>query len=431
MQLEEAMLPEFDYNAAQFVQCSVENSYHDKVGPTADKVTRGSVLEFVIPESVDYTALHESRLELSVKVTKEKGVATDFAAAQNPDKVCVANNFAHTIIKSVTIWINGEEAEELQNYPYRAYLDTLTSLRHDALKFRSALVCWQKDNKEKFTTYEYADDAGGMKERTELFKNSARVPLMLRLHTDLMMQGLCLPPKSKIKIRVVPHDDAFSLIAAAGKKYEVHILDANLWVSRLKLNPNLMLAHTKYFEKQKHLLFPSHRVAVKHFPLAPGIQKKNLTDLFDEPLPDRFLVGFLSNESFVGTTFNANPFYFQHFNVKKLQAKIGDRNIPNVAYTPNFAQNDYIREYYSLLEEFNCDEGDNTLCISKQEFASGYTLFPFRLVERSRGGDLVGLPICGSASLDLEFHQPLTDTVNVILYYETRGVFKIPKPKIE
>ena len=413
----EAMLPQFDYFAPEYVQRSIEKTYYEKITPVKIPA-RGGPLEFKLAKSSDYTSLHDTKLELTVKVTKAKGTA---AADHATDKVMVANNVLHTIFEKLEVEIDGNKKEECTMYPYRAYLDTITSHRHDALDVRGSLQGWKKDTAGKFAVVEYVGTAGGIITRTEPFVSSNEITLMGQLHGDLMAQELCIPPDMEMLIRLTPSDSDFALLAAADAKYEVHITGAKLWVARVTTNPSLTAVHEKLF-KGMNPVFSMRQVALKAFQLNAGIKETTLTNIFENNLPDRFLVGFLSNGSLTGAI-DANPFFFQTFGVTFLQATVGSTKIPNDPYEPKFATGEYIREYLALLEEFNADEGDTTIDISKEEFKDGYTLFPFRVVPRSRGGDILGPAACvaGGLSLKLRFASALTDVVNVLVYYESRG----------
>ena len=249
-----------------------------------------------------------------------------------------------------------------------------------------------------------------------------------------MSQGLCIPPKVQMLIRLTPSADKYALIApaapdAAHGHGEVVITTARLLVPRVKAAPSLELVHTKLFTNH-NLMLPMRKICVKSFTIAAGTVETTLSNMFPDVLPDRFLIGFLSNESRAGTTYAANPFNFQHFLVNRLQARVGEHPIPSVAYTPNFAAGGkYIREFHELLEEFNADEGDNALAITKTDFVNGSTLFPFRITDRSRGGDVLGPPPTGALSLSIVFAAALAANVNVIVYYEVRSVVEIALAK--
>lgn len=427
VKVQETMLPEFDYYAPQYIQRSINGTYYDKLEVVGNSVKRGSPIEFKIPKSQDYTALHDTKLQIRVKVTKKSAAAVD---AGTTDKQCVANNLLHTIFENVEIHINGHMKENAGGlYPYRAFLDTLLSLRHDAMDRRGVLEGWKKDAPGTWATVE-KPTSGPLKDRTEPFKSSTIVTLYGRIHSDIMMQGLCIPPSTEIKIRLIPAKDNFALIAEAGKELEVHIVEANLWVARVSASPSLQVAHEKMFTQHVPIL-PMRKVTLKTDTIPAGLMTKKFTSLFDNELPDRFILGFLSNGSKDGAL-ASNPFQFQHFGVNSLQVTIGGRQIPSNAYTPNFAAGgDYIREYAALLEELNVDEGDSTIDISKEEFADGYSLFPFRIVPRSRGGEILAAPVVGDLSLELKFAAALTEVVNVLIYYESRGFLEITPPKVD
>ena len=434
LKTQEVMLPSFDYLSPEVVQRSVDRTYLEEMRPLAE-IAKGKPIEFALPPSNDYTALHDVKLEVTVKLTGPNGANLDYNAANNALKLCVANNFMHTIFSNFELFINGEAKENAgnNNYPIRAYLDKLTSTRHDVFAQRGVLEGWAKDTEGRQAVYLIDGDNAGMASRTAPFRQSAEVTMIGKIHSDIMSQGLCIPPKILMLIRFTPSADRYALIApaapdAANGHGEVVITRARLLVPRVRTAPSLALAHAKMFASH-NLVLPMRKVGVKNFTIPAGTVEATLTNMFPDVLPDRFLIGFLSNDSRAGTTYASNPFNFQHFGVIRLQAHVGEHSIPSVAYTPNFATGKYIREYYELLEEFNAEEGVNTLAITKTEFASGSTLFPFRITERSRGGDILGPPLAGALSLSIQFAAALAENVNVVVYYEVRSVLEIPLVK--
>ncbi len=433
LKTQEAMLPEFDYLSPEVIQRSVEHTYVEEVRPLTEPA-KGKPIEFALPSSNDYTALHDVKLEVTVKLTGPAGAALDHAAGSAALKLCVANNFMHTIFSNFELFINGEAKENAgnNNYPIRAYLDKLTSTRHDVFAQRGVLEGWGKDTEGKQATYAIDGDNVGMTNGTAPFKSSAEVTMIGKIHSDIMSQGLCIPPNVPMLIRFTPSADKYALIStatdAASGLGEVVIISARLLVPREVVAPSLQLVHTKMFGNH-NLVLPMRKIGVKNFTIPTGSQEVTLTNMFPDVLPDRFLIGFLSNESRAGTVYNSNPFNFQHFGVNRLQAHVGEHPIPSVAYTPNFTTGKYIREFNSLLEEFNAEEGVNTVAITKNDFAHGSTLFPFRITERSRGGDVLGPPPSGTLSLSIVFAAALTANVNVVVYYEVRNVLEIALKK--
>ena len=380
----------------------------------------------MLPKVRNFTALHDPKLEIRVKITKADGSAIDNGTT---DKVGVANNILHTMFDKLEVFINGHSKEMQSNYAQRAYIDALTSYRHDALVVRGALQGWAKDTAAKFDVVDPAGANDGFKARSAAFKSSGVVTLMGRIHSDIMMQGLCMPPDTEIKLSLIPSASKFALSGTTGSDYRLAIVHATLWVARVAVCPSLQLALQKTFERRL-MTIPMRQVKVKTMTILQGVTETTLSNIFDNDLPDRFLVGFLSNDSWgAGAKIDANPFNFAHNSLTYLQASKGDQSIPTTAYTPDFSSTKYIREYMALLEEFNADEGDTSIGITKEEFVGGYALFPFRVVSRSRGGDAVGPPASGGISLTLKFGTATTAVVNVILYYEARTALEITPPK--
>ena len=426
IKVHEAMLPEFDYLSPQQIQRSVEHTYVEKI--VATKVEAGNPIEFTLPKVHNYTALHDTKLELRIKITKSDGANTGDVAT---DKVGVANNILHTMFDKLELFINGHSKENQSNYAQRAYIDALTSYRHDSLTVRGALQGWNKDTATKMAIVDPAGVNTGFKDRSVGYASSGVVSLMGRVHSDIMMQGLCMPPDTDMKLTLVPSTSKFALIGPTSSEYKLVILEAILWVTRVAVCPSLQLALQKVFT-HRLMTIPMRQVKVKTHTITSGVSETTLSNIFDNELPDRFLVGFLGNDSWgAGAKIDANPFNFAHHSVNFLQATRGDQLIPTTAYTPDFSSTKYIREYMALLEEFNADEGDATIPITKEDFAGGYALFPFRVVARSRGGDAVGPPASGGISLTLKFATPTASVLNVVLYYESRTALELTPPKTE
>ena len=163
LKTQEAMLPEFDYLSPEVIQRSVEHTYVEEVRPLSE-IAKGKPIEFALPPSNDYTALHDVKLEVTVKLTGPAGAALDHAAGSGALKLCVANNFMHTIFSNFELFINGEAKENAgnNNYPIRAYLDKLTSTRHDVFAQRGVLEGWVKDTEGKQASYAIDGDNVGM-----------------------------------------------------------------------------------------------------------------------------------------------------------------------------------------------------------------------------------------------------------------------------
>ena len=76
------------------------------------------------------------------------------------------------------------------------------------------------------------------------------------------------------------------------------------------------------------------------------------------------------------------------------------------------------------------DTGDKCVQLTPQQWANGYTLFAFKLIESLIGAGVAGLRSHskgGNNRLELSFAQPTFANLKLILMYQTPAVFEIDK----
>lgn len=427
----ENMPAEFDYRSTVGIQNVVTHTFEERVEPTA-AVEHGKPITFVLPCDNNYTQLSGTRVDILCKVTRAGGVKCTHGAAPaaaaagyQQDKVCVVNNVLHSMFESIKLTVNNEEVECVRDYPFVAFIDDLTTRHHKHRDRHGAMVGWERDTAGKLSATEYGGDNGGMNGRTLPFIDSAEVRLTGKLHSALINQGLCMMPKTDIRLTLQPAADGFVLIAKE-HSYELRIVSAHLWVQRKEVKPSLNVAHVHLLSSQlanNELPIQVLTKGVKALTIAAGHRESTLHVFENEMLPDRVLVGFVSNASKVATL-AANPFDFKHFGVSYLQMYVNGDEILKAPYEPSWATGaGYLREYRALLEAHGAIEED-TLRISLAEYAAGYSLFPFQIAQRV--GNLLGPQVDGKLSLKVKFAEALREVVNVLVFYECRDTIKIP-----
>lgn len=426
----ESMPAEFDYRSTTSLQNVVTNAYEERVEPTA-AVEHGKPITFVLPCDNHYTQLNGTRVDILCKVTRTGGVACTHGAAPADDrnyyqdKVCVSNNVLHTMFESIKLTVNNDEVECVRDYPYVSFIDDFTTRHHQHRDRHGAMVGWERDTAGKLAVAEYNGENVGMNNRSHAFANSAEVRLTGKLHSALMEQGLCIMPKTDIRLTLQPATDAFVLIAKE-HTYELRIVSAHLWVQRKVVKEALNLAHITLMSGRlmnNELPIPVLSKGVKALTIASGHRESTLTVFDNELLPDRVLVGFVSNASKVANL-NANPFDFKHYGVSYLQMHVNGNETPKVPYEPSWTTpGGYLREYRALLEAYDAT-ADDTLRINLEEYARGYSLFPFQIAQRV--GNLLAPQGSGKLTLRVKFAAALTEVVNVLVFYDRRDTITIP-----
>jgi hypothetical protein len=421
------LLPqELDYLREEPMQKEILDVWFEEVEVLHNEVDSKNVM-LTIPKSNDYTALHNSYLLVTCKVTKPSDEACDHSHTTSPDKVCIVNNLAQSLWKNVKVSVNGVEVEDTAGlHPYRAYLEALFNHSSKVLDKRSKLIGWTKDTASKLDKNIKGGGNTGMDARTTAFVNSAEVTLVSKLSCDMMEEKVYLPPQWTVGLRLERSPHNFVLIAGAETTaYEMHITSMKLFVQRIKVREELAVAHKKLFASlpENKLRFPARRISMSKHVVNNGVRNARL-ELFENcTLPDRLMVAFISKTASEGL-YAENPFNFMHKSVKKIQLEVNSKQVPRVAYEPDFSKsNGYIREFYETLAFVGAHEGNSTISLTCEEYGHGFTVFPFCLVPRREHGALLGEQQTGQATLSLTFADATDDVFEVVVLAETRASF--------
>lgn len=417
---------ELDYLHEEPMQKEVLDVWQEEVEVLQNEANNKNLL-LTIPKSNDYTALHNSYLVVTCKVTKPNGDVCDHANANTPDRVCITNNLAQSLWKNVKVSVNGVEVEDSAGlHPYRAYLEALFNHSAKVLEKRGPLLGWSKDTAGKFDKNTKGGGNTGMDKRTIPFLNSAEVTLVSKLSCDMMEEKVYLPPQWDIGLRLERSPNSFVLIAGAETTaYEVRITSLKLIVQRIKVREELAVAHKKLFASlpENKLHYPARRISMSRHVVNTGVRKTRLQIFENCTLPDRIVVAFISKTASEGL-YAENPFNFMHKNVNKIYLEVNSINVPRVPYEPDFSKpSGYIREFYEALAFVGAHEGNTSLTLTTDDYGHGYTVFPFCLVPRREHGALLGEQPVGTAALNLTFSTATEDVFEVVVLAETRASF--------
>ncbi|CAF0802675.1 unnamed protein product [Brachionus calyciflorus] len=91
----------------------------------------------------------------------------------------------------------------------------------------------------------------------------------------------------------------------------------------------------------------------------------------------------------------------------------------------NFAENQYIREYYRLFGNIDKPVFATGNDISRFDYHYGYSLFAFDLTPDLCSGDQFNLIKSGNLDLALAFSQSLDSSIVVIIYMEYDNLVEI------
>ena len=149
----------------------------------------------------------------------------------------------------------------------------------------------------------------------------------------------------------------------------------------------------------------------------------NFENVFTGALPDLVIVGLVSNTDLAGG-YQRNPFNFRNFGVNRIELKRNGTFRPSKGYTPSFATKQYIKAYSTFLQELECDTGDKSVSLSLSEWATGYTLYAFKITDGPIKPGTYGprsKSATGSARLEVSFTDAVNENIKGVLLYQMLG----------
>src|SRR5436190_13531721 len=99
------------------------------------------------------------------------------------------------------------------------------------------------------------------------------------LHIDLCNQDKFLLNGVEMRLRLIRARDTFTVMSKTETALKVNIKDASLCGRRCKINPSVLLAHSKTLQSGT-AKYPITRVEVKSVTLPTGIRNKTLDSVF-------------------------------------------------------------------------------------------------------------------------------------------------------
>lgn len=413
----EAIKSEIDLFSLPPTQTAIERSHWMQYKPISS-LSDDSPIEFVIPGTgEEYLDLSHSMLKISLKlVRRDAAVATDYVGG--------VNNLLQSLFSQVDVYLNQKSVTSQNNtYAYRAYIETLLNYGTSAKNSHLTSGLWYSDTAGEMDTI--GDGNKGLKTRKQFTNTGKVVDLLGPIHCDIMNQGKLILNGVEVRLRLVRSRNEFCLMDST-TNYSIHIVDASLMMRRVKLSPEISLAHASILSKNT-AKYPLTRVEVKSFVLHSGILSESLDNIILGQLPKRIIIGFVNNKAFSGDR-KYNPFNFDNYKINFLSLYVDGVQYPVKPLQPDFVTNDtYVDSFHTLFSGTGIHFLNEGNCIDRIEYKKGYTLFAFDLTPdlSAHCPSHWNLIRNGSVRIEVGFHEALAHTVNCIVYAEYDNVLEI------
>lgn len=419
---------ELDLFSIPPTQTSIEGGQWIDTHPTAT-LDDGSPIEFVIPgEGNQYIDLSNIQLYIQARILRGDG---GYLGAQDyPGPV---NNWLHSMFEQVEVTLGDTIiSSATHTYPYRAYIENLTSLSRNTKETQMGTCLWFKDDYRNMdsATCQVLDGQGkpvpntnsGLQSRGALTRRSHVVEMVGRLHSDMFSQDRLLLNKVKLRIKLIRSRNPFCLMSTMAAGPKVHIDKAVLYVRKVDISDNVFNAHQQALIRGP-AKYPIKRVICKYFQIPRGSTSTNQENLFSGQMPTRIIIGCVDSDAFNGA-YGKNPFNFKNKHISEVGLYLAGVKEPIKTMHPIFP-NQSLLSYLSFLTGTGKWGKDEDCGFDRFEHADGYTLFAWDLTPDLSTGDHFQLKKNTGVRMELKFSHPLADPTNVVVYAEFENMVMI------
>nr|XP_033771448.1 uncharacterized protein F54H12.2-like [Geotrypetes seraphini] len=411
---EECVKSELDLFELSPTQTSIEKSIYVEIPPLSALSETAPLDFYIVGHGEDYIDLNNTLLHLTCKIVKEDGSDIDAAA-----KVALVNYPIASIFSQLDVTLGDQLISQSNNcYPYRALIELIFNYGEGALKSQFTSGLFYKDTAEHHDVRDIGARNVDFTERAHFTASSHKVELLGHLHSDLFFQEKLLINGVDLKIKLSRNKNSFCLMSGdADQNYKLLILNAALFVKRVKVAPGVRLGHAEALLKA-NAKYAIDRVGLKVFSIPAGARVTNQENLFLGQLPKLIVLGFVDNDAFSGN-YAKNPFNFKHYDINFAALYVDGEQVPGKPLQPDFENGNCVREYMQLIQATGKHLKDNALLVDRQEFYKGYMLLAFDLSPDQECADHYSLIKTGNLRAEIRFARALPHTVNMIVY----GVF--------
>lgn len=399
-----------------------------------NSLDNATVIEFnVINKSFDtYLDLSTATVFLQIQMLKADGSRYKENTTASVDKretqPSMINNMLSSMIKSATISMNGVVVSSCPLYAYKHYFDTVLNYGSDASAGQLNISGFYRDA-ETLGLSEKVDDTNlGAKIRRTVLLDSGIVHMYAKFDCDVLNTPHLLINGVDLKINLQLNDPSFYLLESGSSKVVIH--KASIIVRHCKINQNVVLQHNDILSKRE-ALYPFSRSNIKSVIIPTGISNITIDNLYSGQLPNSLIFAFVANDAFNGMK-SKNPLNFLPNELQAFTVFINGKPLAgHPIETQKYGYTKYMQAYRSLFLNTQSLYKDASSIISYPNFREGFFILPINLSPTLElTGGMCANPIRqGLIKVDLKFHEPTKNTLNMIVYSESSAMFSVNKSR--
>lgn len=419
------MKPELDLFERRPLQVGVIRTEDVALKPLA-ALNSTTQLEFLSLGKTDcYRDLSSIYLRLRLKLLKDAVLNTE----HTDGKTGVVNNIIHSMFRQCSIYLNNKPVGAVDtNYPYRAYIESLLNFGNETASVHLEPSGWSIDSGQLDSITDKENP--GLDMRKDMFKKSAEVEVIARLHADMFNQHKYLINGVDLRVILTLESPNFYVMGEDTDTSSVKILDATLYIPHLTLNNEVLMSHQTVMQK-KNAVYNYNRVEVKSYTVSPGSQTLSIDNVVLGRLPNLLIFGMVDNRAYCGKR-SLNPFNLQHFGISQFFLLVNGVQVPATPIEFDFTNKDApisSRAYDLLIKETQIF--DRAHQIQRKNFNNGFFLLAFDLTpdHSYMNGNCHNIARQGTVSIEARFTKAIEKTITALVYAEYDATIEIDKDK--
>lgn len=428
MDFKECAVSELDLFSGPLFQSQILKSEQVTHHPV-NSLTNCNTIEFESSGSTNsYRDLSNIFLHLKIQIVKPDGTTIVETTSESGTKVNdhikqpgFINNVLHSLFKNVTVFMNGKIVSNLDYYNLKAYIDTITNYSKHACETQFKAAGFYKD-----VAGQIDNSGSGNTSHTKrkTFTNDGAIyDLYGRVNVDVFNHNRLLMNNINLKIIFTLDNPGFYILEASDYNATIQIVDAELFIRHVSVNPSLMLLHHQYLQKGHKAKIPFRRSLIKTHTIPSAVSNTVIDNLFHGVLPKNMIFAMFDNTAF--TNRKKSPFNFNHYDLSYFSVTVNGQAIPFQPLTLDIDKNQYRVAYVEFLKNLDIYGKDVSLQISQEDWINGFFMLAINF--SSLAGDCVDLMEDGSIKFELKFEKSLSRAVTAIFYAEYESVLEIDK----
>lgn len=396
-------------------------------------LNNSSSIEFVIPGSGDsYKNLSSIYLRLLVKINgKQPLITEDGKEALQPEKIGVVNNLLHSLFRQCTVTLNNVQVSQDNDYHYKSFFQTILNYGNDATSTHLATTGWSLDEQNLDSLLPSQNPQHGI--RNSWFQTGKefdkKVELYGKLHVDLFNQPKFLINNVDLKITLNKEKGDFYMMESSTGSSDISILEANLFVEHIHVNPAILLAHHQMLQKST-AKYPYKRMSVRQYSINSGTSTLALDNIILGQKPNILLFAMLCNSSYCGSR-DKNPYFFKSFGLEQFVLYVDGKQIPSkpLVMEHSAAKGKLTsRAYNTLFNATGIKYFDKGHQITKQLFDSCYFMLAFDLTaDHSYSSVCINPPTQCCIRAEGSFNTNLSEAITCLVVCEFDAMIEIDK----